>query len=107
MICITFHLARECRTILYFTRIFNLSTRPRLSPKEALLIGRDQWGQQENTLETPKFESRSINIGITTIAGKPNLVGTFNRPSNSKIDPDAASKVWFTFITPTIVTIRP
>ena len=79
----------------------------RLSPKEALLIGRDQWGQQENTLETPKIESRSINIGITTIAGKPNLVGTFNRPSNSKIDPDAASKVWFTFITPTIVTIRP
>jgi len=79
----------------------------RLSLKEALLIGRDKWGQEENTLETPKFESRSINIAITTTAGKPSLVGTFNRPSNSKIDPDAASKVWFTFITPTLVTIRP
>ena len=79
----------------------------RLSPNEALFTGRDQWGQEEGLLEMPEFESRQINTHTTAIAGKPNLLGTFNRPPHSKIDTDSASKVWFSFVTPTIVTIRP
>lgn len=79
----------------------------RLSAFEAFLTGHSEWGQNESLAKLPEFESRTLNLGITAIPDKPSLVGTFNRPSHSKIDTDSEVKVWFAFVTPSIVTIKP
>ena len=79
----------------------------RIVPEHVFMASRRQWGQGEAMVEMPEFETSRIVAGITASAGKPSLLGTINRPPHSKIDTDAADKVWFAFITPTIVVIRP
>lgn len=77
----------------------------RLSLIQVILAGRTQWGQDESLLEMPEFECRQFNVETVVSVGKPNLLGTFNRPAHSKIDTDSANKVWYSFVTPTILSI--
>lgn len=71
------------------------------------LVGLIPWGKEEALTEFPEFESRTLNLGTIITDGQTSFVGTINRPPTSKVDPDSANKVWFAFLTPTIVVIRP
>ena len=79
----------------------------RIAYEDPILTALEEWGQDESIVVMPQFETRRINTSIIATAGKTSLIGTFNRTAQSTIDADAAKKVWLTFITPTIVTIRP
>ena len=79
----------------------------RLAPEHVFLVGRSQWGQDEGLAEMPEIETSRVSTGLTVVDGKPSLVGTINLPPQSKIDADAANKVWFAFVTPTILVIKP
>ena len=79
----------------------------RLAPEFVFRNGLSEWGQDESMVKMPIYESNRMNTGITASKGKPSLIGTLNPPPNSKIDTDAANKVWFAFVTPTIIEIRP
>jgi hypothetical protein len=56
-------------------------------------------GQGISQIEMPVFESQRVNTAVTVRAGQPALLGTFNRPPVSQVDPDSAKRVWFAFVT--------
>ncbi|MGJ8724639.1 MAG: hypothetical protein ACSHYB_08790 [Roseibacillus sp.] len=85
------------------TRTFDI----RLNAEHTLQVELSKWGQGESLVEMPEFETSRFNTGITGTHGKPSFIGTINRPPNSKIDADAANKVWFAFVTPTVVVVKP
>lgn len=95
-------LAIEAEAILGANdKVMNL----RISLNHALSAGRSQWGQGKSLIEMPEFELRQLIVGTVVSVGKPNLLGTLNRPAHSKIDTDAANKVWYSFVTPTLLSI--
>jgi hypothetical protein len=47
----------------------------------------------------PEIETQRMEATIQVKAGKPSLLGTFNRTPESKIAPLAPTRVWFAFIT--------
>ncbi|MDB6076686.1 MAG: hypothetical protein JWO82_433 [Akkermansiaceae bacterium] len=61
-------------------------------------------GQGLSKTEMPTFETQRINAAITVNANVPFFIGTFNRTPEAQIDPATAKRVWFAFITPTIVS---
>lgn len=68
-------------------------------PETVSLAAQDDFGQG---VKMPNFESQRFNSSLTLKTGKPTLVGTINRPPNSKIDPDASNRVYFAFATVTV-----
>lgn len=71
----------------------------RVLPTYVTDVGRSSWGQGISVCETPVYEKQSLNTAVTVRAGQPFLLGTMNRPSVSKVDPDSANRVWFAFVT--------
>jgi hypothetical protein len=71
----------------------------RISSEHVLHAGTSKHGQGLSLIEMPEFESQRILTAATVIPGKPFLLGTFNRPPNSKLDADAANRIWFAFVT--------
>jgi hypothetical protein len=79
----------------------------RFKPESVLLAGKNEWGQEFSTTETPVFESQKTVTGATILPNRPYLLGTYNRPPNSTIDPDSANRVWFAFVTARIIAMKP
>lgn len=75
----------------------------RAVPEWVTYVGRSAWGQDLSKVEMPVFETQRINTSINMRMGQPALLGTFNRPPVSKVSPDSANRVWFAFVTATIV----
>lgn len=75
----------------------------RLFPEQVTLVGRTTQGQGFSTVEMPEFEKNSINTRATMRINQPFLLGTNSRPPVSKVDPDSANRVWFAFVTVTLV----
>jgi hypothetical protein len=71
----------------------------RISTDNVLHAGRSKQGQGLSLIEMPEFESQRILAAATVIPGQPFLLGTVNRPPNSKLDADAANRIWFAFVT--------
>jgi hypothetical protein len=71
----------------------------RVSNDYVLHAGTSKHGQGLSLIEMPEFESQRILTAATVIPGKPFLLGTVNRPPNSKLDADAANRIWFAFVT--------
>lgn len=64
-----------------------------------LHVGTSKHGQGLSEAEMPEFEVQRSNSAVTVTPGKPFLCGTVNRPPNSKVDADAANRIWFAFVT--------
>jgi hypothetical protein len=64
-----------------------------------LHVGTSKHGQGLSMAEMPEFESQRNTTAVTVAPGKPFLCGTVNRPPNSKVDADAANRIWFAFVT--------
>jgi hypothetical protein len=63
------------------------------------LAKRSDWGQGVSTTEVPIFEAQRIQTECNIYPNQPFLLGTINRPPNSKVDSDSANRVWFAFVT--------
>lgn len=74
----------------------------RIVPENVVLVERAAWGQGVSTIELPVFETQRSNSSAILRINRPFLLSTINRPPNSKVDPDAANRVWFSFVTPTL-----
>lgn len=66
-------------------------------------VGKSTHGQGQNTTEMPEIESQRHRTGIDLTPGRPQLIGTFNRAPSD--DPTAAPRVYFSFVTATLVDI--
>jgi hypothetical protein len=77
----------------------------RIAPDRVTLVDRAKWGQGISETELPIFESQRITMATTVISGQPQLLGTPSRPPASKVDADSANRVWFSFVTATIVKV--
>ena len=75
----------------------------RISQEQINMVENSVWGQEISTIEMPTFESQRINTGVTVVPNSPYLLGTKNRTPNSEVDPDSADRVWFAFVTVTLV----
>jgi hypothetical protein len=71
-------------------------------PDHVTLVGQSTQGQGVSKVEMPIIESQRLNTRAVIIIGQPFLLGTINRPPNSKVDPDSANRVWFSFVTATL-----
>ena len=71
----------------------------RVASDLVILVGTSKHGQGVNLTEMPEFESQRNTTGVNISTGKPFLLGTLNRPPNSKVDADAANRIWFAFVT--------
>jgi hypothetical protein len=71
----------------------------RIEPKWTRQAGRSFHGQGTARLAMPEIETQRMEATIQVKAGKPSLLGTFNRTPESKIAPLAPTRVWFAFIT--------
>ena len=74
-----------------------------IAPEHANLANLSAWGQGVSTLTQPEIESQRLSTSVVLVPGLPRLLGTMNRPPNSRIDPNAADRVWFSFLTGTPV----
>ena len=74
----------------------------RIVPGHVALVGHTASGQGLSTVEMPVFENQRLNTASTLHINQPFLLGTINRPPNSKLDPDSANRVWFAFVTGTL-----
>jgi len=77
----------------------------RIAPEVVTLAERVKWGQGSSEAEMPNFETQRATTAVTMRSGIPIMIGTPNRPPNSKLDADAAKKVWFAFVTAKIVRV--
>jgi hypothetical protein len=71
----------------------------RIAPEWARLVGRSTYGEGVSKLEMPEIESQRLTTGAKVRLDKPFLLGTFNRSPESTVDPTAATRVWFAFVT--------
>jgi hypothetical protein len=71
----------------------------RIQPRWTRQAGRSFHGQGTALLAMPEIETQRMEATIQVKAGKPSLLGTFNRIPESKIAPLAPTRVWFAFIT--------
>lgn len=77
----------------------------RFAPDFVNLVDRVKFGQGASETEMPTFESQRLTTALTLKSGVPMMIGTPSRPLVSKLDPDSAKKVWFAFITATVVKV--
>jgi len=75
----------------------------RFAPDTVTYAGRSKWSKGPSETEMPTFESQRVTTALTLRDRQPMLVGTPSRPPVSVIDPNSAKRVWFSFITPTVV----
>lgn len=77
----------------------------RISPDIVTPANRSKWGRENCEVEMPGFESQRLTLGMTVKPGVPALLGTPSRPPVSDIDPDSAKKVWFSFVTVSLIDL--
>ena len=77
----------------------------RFAPDIVTMVERVKWGQGASEAEMPVFESQRLTTALSTRSGVPIFVGTPSRPPVSKQDADSGKRIWFAFVTPTIVKV--
>lgn len=75
----------------------------RIQPEWTRRAGHSVHGQDGARLTMPEVETRKLMTGVDVVAGKPSLLGTFNRTPESRVEPLAATRVWFAFVTITSI----
>ena len=75
----------------------------RISQELVTFSGYTKSGQGLSLTKMPEFETQSLFTAINAHVGQPFLLGTLNRPSISKLDPDSANKVFYAFVTVRLV----
>lgn len=75
----------------------------RLACEHVVLAGNSTFGQGASELTMPEFESQLLTTALIVSPGRPAMAGTVNRPPNSKVDADAAGRIWFVFVTADVV----
>jgi hypothetical protein len=78
----------------------------RISPEIVTLVDRSKWGRGIAEVEMPEFESQRMTLAVTLKPRVPVLLGTPSRPPVSKADPDSAKKVWFSFVTVSVIKVQ-
>jgi hypothetical protein len=78
----------------------------RISPEIVTLVDRSKWGKGIAEVEMPEFESQRMTLAVTLKPRVPVLLGTPSRPPVSKADPDSAKKVWFSFVTVSVIKVQ-
>jgi hypothetical protein len=76
----------------------------RMNFEQALLAGQTIHGKGLNECKMPEIETRRFNTDLEFPIAKPHLFSTFNRPSVSKVDPNASTQVSYAFVTVTLIT---
>ena len=77
----------------------------RISPQMVSMVDRSKWGKGSAEVEMPLFESQTLTLALTLRPRVPMLLGTPSRPPGSKLDPDSAKKVWFSFGTGSVIKV--
>lgn len=77
----------------------------RISPQIVTLADRSKWGKGDSEIEMPEYESQTLNLALTVRPRVPVLMGTPSRPPVSKLDPASAKKVWFSFVTVSVIKV--
>lgn len=77
----------------------------RVSPQIVTLADRSKWGKGDSEIEMPEYESQTLNLALTVRPRVPVLMGTPSRPPVSKLDPASAKKVWFSFVTVSVIKV--
>ncbi len=77
----------------------------RISPQIVTLVERSKWGKGNLEVEMPEFESQRLTLALTLRPRVPMLMGTPSRPPVSKVDPASAKKVWFSFVTVSVIKV--
>lgn len=75
----------------------------RIQPEWTRRAGHSVHGQDSARLTMPEVETQRLMAGIDVVTGNPSLLGTFNRTPESKVEPLAAARVWFAFVTITSI----
>lgn len=78
----------------------------RIEPRHTSFVKFDKFGRGLSEAFMPRFEEQSINTSLTVKVNQPSLLGTMNRPPASEIDPEAANKVWFAFVTVQSIEVK-
>lgn len=76
-----------------------------ISPTFVTSANRAKWGSPESGTETPVFEVQQAFTAATVLSDRPYFLGTMSRPSESKVDPDSADRVWFAFARAKVITV--
>jgi hypothetical protein len=77
----------------------------RISTEMSAQVDFTKWGKGDGELETPAYENQRVMMALTLRPKTPMLMGTPSRPPKSKIDPAAAKKVWFSFVTVNVIKV--
>ena len=66
------------------------------------LKGSDLWGQGLSEANMPRFEEQKLQSSFTLKGGDPSLIGTVS-PSPATREKDEVARVWFAFVTASVV----
>lgn len=69
------------------------------------LKGADLWGQGLSEANMPRFEEQKLQSSLSLKGGEPSLLGTVS-PSPSTRKEDKESRVWFAFVTASVVEVK-
>lgn len=74
----------------------------RLSATINRLLAQDVWGQGLSEAKVPRISRQAQTSSVTVRSGVPTLVGTFS-PAPEAQDKEAGERVWFAFLTTTVI----
>ena len=72
-----------------------------VSFQQDVLVGYTTHGQGISQVAMPEVEVRRFKTKLRVPHGKPTLIGSFNRPTISKVDPESSKRVSYAFVTAT------
>lgn len=70
-----------------------------IAPEHVSLVGNSEWGPGDAKQEMPEFECQQLKTTTQLLPDVPRLLGTINRPPNSKADKSTSGRIWFAFVT--------
>ena len=77
----------------------------RITPSFVTSATRTKWGLVESGIETPIFEVQQVITAASVLSDRTYFIGTMSRPTDSKVDPDSADRVWFAFAKSKVITV--
>jgi len=77
----------------------------RLASSHIKLAGYEAWGQGLSEAKMPRFSVQKVYSGVTVQSGVPTLIGTIS-PSLDEQAKEGEERVWFAFITVTVVEVK-
>ncbi len=77
----------------------------RLAVNHADLVGYEAWGQGVAEAKMPRFSIKQVRTALTVQSAVPTLVGTISPSPDAQAEKGEA-RVWFAFVTATIVEVK-